>query len=89
VAQDADRITRCFVRVPTNLQDEIFKITYKFETRDGKPINITRVRNDFLKDDEFTACISKWTVASMHKAFAEFTWNPAEGWTLNISAKSN
>lgn len=89
IAHDADRITRCFVRVPPNLQDKVFTVVYKFETKDGKPMNVTKVRNDFLKDDEFTACISQWTIASMHEVFAEFTWNAAEGWTLNVSAKSN
>jgi hypothetical protein len=89
VSQDGDRITRCFVRVPPNLQDAAFTVMYKFETKDAKPIHITKVHNDFLGDDEFTACISRWTVASMREGIAEFTWKPTEGWTLNVSAKSN
>lgn len=89
VAHDADRITRCLVRVPLELQDAVFRVTYRFETKDGKPVNITKVQNDFLKDDEFIACISQWTVASMHEALAVFTWKPTEGWTLNVLANPN
>lgn len=88
ISQDADRVTRCPIRVPRELQDATFTVVYKFETKDGKPVNITRVKNDFLKDDAFTACISHWMVASMSKGVATFAWNAAEGWTMNVSGES-
>ena len=85
VSQDAERISRCFVRVPQELQNKVFIVVYRFETKDDKPVNITRVNNEYLKDDEFIACISRWTVTSVSKAVASFTWNAAEGWTLSVS----
>jgi hypothetical protein len=87
-SQDADRITRCLVRVPQELQDSAFTVIYKFETKDGKPVNIIRVKNDVLKDDEFAACISRWTVPSLKVGYARFTWNPTDGWTLSVSVKN-
>jgi len=32
-------------------------VVYRFETKGGKPADVRRVKNDFLKDGEFTACI--------------------------------
>jgi hypothetical protein len=87
ISQDADRISSCRVRVPRNLQDATFAVVYKFETKDGKPVNITRVKNDFLRDDEFTACISRWKVPSMSKGVATFAWNAADGWMMDVSGK--
>jgi hypothetical protein len=88
ISQDADRINSCLVRVPRELQDAPFTVVYKFETKEGKPVNITRVKNDFLRDDEFTACISRWTVPSMSKGVATFAWNATDGWTMNVSGES-
>ncbi len=88
ISHDADRITRCQVRVPRQLQDAAFTVVYKFETKDGKPVNITRVKNDFLRDDEFTACISSWTVPSMPKGVATFAWTATDGWTMNVSGQN-
>jgi hypothetical protein len=87
--QDAERISRCFVRVPQELQDKVFTVVYRFETKNGKPVNITRVNNEYLKDDEFTACITRWTVTSLSQGLAVFTWNAAEGWMLSISEAFN
>jgi hypothetical protein len=88
ISQDADRITSCQIRVPRELQDATFTIVYKFDTKDGRPVNITRVKNDFLQDDEFAACISRWKVPSMAKGVATFAWNAVQGWTMNVSAAS-
>jgi hypothetical protein len=87
ISQDPDSITHCLVRVPPRLQDATFTVIYKFDTKAGKPVNVTRVKNDFLKDDEFTACISHWTVTSMSKGVATFSWNAIEGWTMDVSEK--
>jgi hypothetical protein len=89
IRQDADRITRCQIRVPRELQDATFTVAYKFDTKDGKPLNITRVTNDFLPDQDFTACISRWTVPSISKGVATFAWNAADGWTMNVSPQTH
>jgi hypothetical protein len=85
VSQDADRVTDCQIRVPRELQDSTFIVVYKFETKDGKPVNIMRVKNDFLRDDEFTVCISRWTVPSMARAIAMFSWSASDGWAMDVS----
>jgi hypothetical protein len=85
ISQDADRVTDCQIRVPRELQDAPFTVVYKFETKEGKPVNITRMKNDSLRDDEFTACISRWIVPSMPKGVATFVWNATDGWTMNVS----
>ena len=75
--------------MPGDLQDATFAVVYKFETKAGKPVNITQVKNDFLEDNEFTACVSHWTVASMSKAVATFLWNPTDGWAMDVSGGKN
>lgn len=89
ISQDAERITRCDIRVPGELQDSTFSVIYTFDTEKGKPTHIERMKNDVLPDDGFVACISRWTVPSMHKGSATFLWNPTDGWVLNVSGKSN
>lgn len=87
VSQDADRVTNCQIHVPRELQDGNFTIIYKFETKGGVPVNITRVKNDFLQEDQFAACISRWKVPSISKGVASFTWNGTEGWTMSVSSE--
>jgi hypothetical protein len=89
VSQDAERITRCDIRVPPELQDSPFSVIYAFDTEQGKPTHVKKIKNDVLPDDGFAACISRWIVPSMRKGTATFLWNPADGWTLNVSAQSN
>jgi hypothetical protein len=85
LSQDPDRITRCFVRVPRELQDATFTVVYTFETKSGRPEKIAKVKNDFLPGGEFTACISRWKIPSMSKGAATFSWSAAEGWTMVVT----
>jgi hypothetical protein len=86
-----DVVTLCPIPIPSDLRDAQFVVTYRFETtKTGKPINIRKLKNDFLSDEPFVACISEWSLPSVSgEGIAEFFRRPAEGgWTeINISAK--
>ncbi len=86
-----DVVTLCQIPIPSELQDAQFVVTYRFETtKSGKPINVRKIKNDFLGDEPFVACISGWSLPSISsKGVAEFFSKPSEGgWTeINISAK--
>jgi hypothetical protein len=84
-----DVVTPCEISVPREAQEANFVVVYKFETRDGKPANIRRVKNDFLKDEDFTACISRWALPSLTgEGLAEFSYKHAEDWTeITVSGK--
>jgi len=88
ISEDPDRINSCLVRVPPELQDKPFAAVYEFATKDRKPVNVRKLKNDFLPDKNFISCISQWTVASMSKGVATFTWNPASGWTTTVSPQN-
>jgi hypothetical protein len=77
----------CQVPVPHALQDASFTVVYKFETKDGKPVNIRKVKNDFLPDSKFVACISRWTIPGTSQGVATFSRKPAEGWTTSVSGE--
>lgn len=84
-----DVVTPCEISMPPEAKEADFVVLYKFQTKDGKPVNITKVKNDFLKDDDFTACISRWTLPSLTgQGVAEFSYKHAEGWTeITVSGK--
>jgi hypothetical protein len=84
-----DAVTPCEISVSREAQEANFVVVYKFETKSGKPVNIRKVKNDFLKDDDFTACISRWTLPSLTgEGLAEFSYKHAEGWTeITVSGK--
>lgn len=84
-----EAIPACRIDVPHEVREATFVVVYKFEMRDGKPVNIRKVKNDFLKNDEFTTCISKWTIPSLaEEGVAEFHYKMGDGWTdMIISGK--
>jgi hypothetical protein len=86
-----DVVILCPIPIPADLRDAQFVVTYRFETtKTGKPINIRKLKNEFLTDEPFVACISIWSLPSISgEGIAEFFSKPAEGgWTeINISAK--
>lgn len=76
-----DVVTPCRISVPREVQEANFVVLYKFETKHGKPVNIRKVKNDFWGDDDFIACISRWTLPSLAgPGVAEFSYKHAEGW---------
>lgn len=77
----------CQIPVPHALQDASFTVVYKFETKDGKPVNIRKVKNDFLPDSKFVACISRWTIPGTSQGVATFSRKPTEGWTTSVSCE--
>lgn len=86
-----DVVTLCPIPIPSPFREAQFVAAYQFETtRNGKPINIRKLKNDFLSDEPFVACISGWSLPSISgEAVAEFFSKPTEGgWIeINISAK--
>ncbi len=84
-----DMVTPCEISMPREAREANFVVLYKFETKHGKPVNIKRVRNDFLKDADFVACISRWALPSLAgQGQAEFSYKHAEGWTeITVSGK--
>ena len=84
-----EAITPCRISVPREAREATFVVLYKFQMRDGKPVDIRKVKNDFLKDGEFTACIAGWRIPSLSgEAVAEFSYKTGEGWTqMTVSGK--
>jgi len=82
-------ITACHINVPHEAREATFVVVYKFETNAGKPVNIRKVKNDFLKDDRFTTCISGWRLPSLiGEGVAEFNYRTGEGWVeTTVSGK--
>jgi hypothetical protein len=82
-------IAPCRISVPREVREATFVAVYKFEVNAGKPVNIRKVKNDFLKDDDFTACISGWRLPSLSgKGVAQFFYKTGEGWTeMTVSGK--
>jgi hypothetical protein len=87
VAEDV--VTPCEISMPREAREADFVVLYKFETKNGKPVNIRKVKNDFLKDADFVACVSRWTLPSLAgQGQAEFSYKHAEGWTeITVSGK--
>jgi hypothetical protein len=80
-----DAVTPCQISVPLGAREATFTVVYRFRTKEGRPVNIRRVKNDFLKDEEFAACISRWTLPSLSGVgVAEFSYKTGEGWTKVI-----
>jgi hypothetical protein len=84
-----DVVTPCEISVPHEAREADFVVIYKFETKGGKPMNIRKVRNDFLKDADFVACMSHWDLPSLAgQGQAEFSYRHSEGWTeITVSGK--
>jgi hypothetical protein len=84
-----DVVTPCEISMPREVREADFVVVYKFETKEGKPTNIKKVKNDFLKDDDFAACIAGWMLPSLTgHGLAEFSYKHAEGWTeITVSGK--
>ena len=85
-----NEVRLCKIEVPHNLQDASFTLAYRFETtRQGKLIHITKIRNDFLPDAPFHACMAQWRLPSVSgQGVAEFSRTPTEGWTeIHISGR--
>jgi hypothetical protein len=76
------------IPAPRALQEAKFTAVYVFElSKSGKPIEIKKAVNHFLKDDEpFIRCISSWSLPTASgKGTASFVWE--WGWTnLEVSA---
>ena len=85
-----DVVTLCQIPIPHDLQDARFTLVYTFETTgSGKLIRVTKVMNDFLPDEPFVSCMSRWRLPSLlGKGVAEFSRTPTEGWTeIHVSGK--
>lgn len=84
-----DVVTPCQISVSPEAKEANFVALYSFDVEAGKPVNILRVKNDFLPDDDFVACISRWKLPSVRgKAQAEFSYKHAVGWTeITVSGK--
>src|SRR5437016_3783365 len=80
-------VTLCQIPVPHGLQDASFTVVYKFSaSKSGKPVNITKVLNDFLDDEPFVSCIEHWNLPSVRgSGTATFVRKPAEGGWIEIS----
>ena len=79
----------CQIPVPRALKDVTFTVVYTFEEKGGNPANIRKVKNDFLPDAKFKACMSRWTVPSMSKGVATFSRKPTEGWSTSVSVEGS
>jgi hypothetical protein len=79
-----DETMSCQVPLPHALQDVTFTVVYRFEEKNGRPANIKKVKNDFLPDDKFLACMSGWTVPPRSKGVARFSHTPTGGWSTTV-----
>ncbi|HEY6253678.1 MAG TPA: hypothetical protein VI685_27300 [Candidatus Angelobacter sp.] len=86
-----DTVTLCEIPIPFDLKEAQFVVTYGFVTdTKGKPTNIKKIKNDFLGDEPFQACISGWSLPSISgQGVADFFAKPNEGgWTeITVSGK--
>jgi hypothetical protein len=57
---------------------------------DGRLTSIAKVKNDFLKDEPFDTCLSKWKLPrGSGKLAVVFNWQHATGWRdVSITGKS-
>jgi hypothetical protein len=77
----------CQMPVSRALQDRTFTVIYQFQEKNGKPTNIRKVKNDFLPDAKFIACISGWKVPSGAKTATFSHTPPAKGWDITVSGE--
>ena len=71
----AEHISACGLRVPREYREAQFTSVYKFDVLEGgKPTNIRRVQNEFLRDEEAAHCIATWRLPSISgEGTAEFS----------------
>ncbi len=86
VAGITSEIAFCQLAVPRYVKDGNFNfyVIYKFDLdEEGKPSEITKLKNDYLPEEEVKSCLSDWRL----EGFAEgamisvsFHWSHAVGW---------
>lgn len=77
-----DAVISCNISMPRAAQEADFVAIYKFEIKNDKPINIVKIKNEFLPDRDFTNCMSQWRLRSFKDAgIAQFFYKHAVGWT--------
>jgi len=61
-----------------------FYVSYSFIVDgEGRPTNITKLRNDYVDEKNVTSCLGEWRFRGVQKGagvVALFRWQHAEGW---------
>ena len=61
-----------------------FNVTYKFNLdSEGKPTNITKIRDDYVGEDKVKSCLERWRFRGLPSEVPMaviFRWEHAKGW---------
>jgi hypothetical protein len=69
-----------------------FYVSYSFTIDEtGKPTNITKVRNDYVGENQILSCLKEWNFPGVQKGaiiVAIFRWQHSQGWVeLSITGE--
>jgi hypothetical protein len=88
-------ITFCQFEIPKEIKNSNtnFYLTYTFElTNDRKPINIKKLKDDYVGKETVANCFSGWEFTGFPKKtpiIVSFRWEHGYGWkTLSISGNN-
>jgi hypothetical protein len=80
-----EAIELCDFRVPRHVAERNlnFSVVYSLSVgRQGKPEQITKIKNDFLEDRAFSECLDRWRLnPSIGQVTVIFNWRHGQGWS--------
>jgi len=93
-AQDAktDEIELCDFQVLAELAraNASFSVIFQIQTDGGgRPSKVAKLKNDFLQDEPFMACLRRWILPAPNaQVIVVLNWKHGRGWTqLNIDGQ--
>jgi hypothetical protein len=91
-APTSEVIELCDFKVPTSVANAnaSFSVVYSIRVGpDGKALNVTKVKNDFLADGPFIDCLNGWILPTPGgNVSVTFSWQHSKGWIqVSLSGK--
>jgi hypothetical protein len=83
--QPKDEIELCDFKVPADVAEAnaSFTVIYALDIGvSGGPSKVTKLKNDFLKDEPFTDCFMRWALPVRNERITVYlSWEHGKGWT--------
>ena len=79
-------VTFCNFQLPASIKraNASFYVSYSFVINEsGNPEKITKIRNDYVDDNEVSSCLESWAIRGVQRGttiVAIFRWEHGRGW---------